>query len=60
MLLADPENVWAKAFGVRIIFGMTSRVTFLVDREGKIAKVYPSVDLAINGRDGRYDARQLP
>jgi len=59
-VLADPENVWAKAFGVRIIFGITSRVTFLLDREGKIAKVYENVDPALNVLEVLDDARALP
>ncbi len=58
-VLADPKNEWAKAFGVRIILGITSRVTFLLDREGKIAKVYPDVDPALNVTEVLRDARSL-
>lgn len=58
-VLSDPDNVWAKAFGVRIILGITSRVTFLLDRNGKVAKVYPDVDPALNVGEVLTDAKQL-
>ena len=59
-VLSDPDHAWAKAFGVRIILGITSRVTFLLDREGKVAKVYPDVDPALNVTEVLADAKRLP
>ena len=47
-LLPDPELRWATAFGVSTTLGMTDRVTFLVGRDGRIAKVYPDVDPAVH------------
>lgn len=44
LLLPDTERSIAEAYGVGSFLGMTSRVTYLIDRKGKIAKVYPSVD----------------
>lgn len=38
-ILADPEKKAAKAFGVLNSRGMASRVTFYVDKDGKIAKI---------------------
>jgi peroxiredoxin Q/BCP len=58
-VLADPENEWAKAFGVRVVLGITSRVTFLLDKEGKVAKVYPDVDPALNVGEVLRDAKSL-
>ena len=42
-LVADTDLAWARAFGVGSFLGMTSRVSFLIDREGRVAKVYPDV-----------------
>ncbi len=58
-VLADPENAWAKAFGVRIVLGITSRVTFLLDKAGNVAKVYPDVDPALNVAEVLGDAKAL-
>jgi peroxiredoxin Q/BCP len=58
-LLADPDHVWAKAFGVPIRLGMTSRVSFLLDAEGKVAKVYPEVDPALHADQVLADASKL-
>ncbi len=43
LLLPDTEREIAQAYGVGSFLGMTKRVTYLIDREGKIAKIYPSV-----------------
>lgn len=59
-VLADPKNEWAKAFGVRILAGVTSRVTFLLDKDGKIARAYPDVDPALNVAEVLRDAKALP
>jgi len=58
-ILADPDYTWAKAFGVPIRLGMTSRVSFLLDGEGKVAKVYPDVDPAIHADQVLADAGRL-
>ncbi len=42
-LVADTKRAVAKAYGVGGFLGMTSRVTFLIDPQGMIAKVYPDV-----------------
>lgn len=43
-LLVDPEATLAKAYGVPLKNGHTSRVTFVIDREGRIARTFPKVD----------------
>lgn len=43
-LLPDSDNAIAKAFGVPVRGGKASRVTFLIDKHGKIAKVFPKVN----------------
>lgn len=42
-LLPDTDHAIAKAFGVPITAGFARRVTFVIDRQGKIAKVFPDV-----------------
>jgi peroxiredoxin Q/BCP len=58
-ILADPDHVWAKAFGVPIRLGMTSRVSFLLDAEGKVRKVYPDVDPGVHAGEVLADADRL-
>ncbi len=47
-LIADPDHVWSKAFGVATILGMTERVSFLIGPRGKVARVFPDVDPALH------------
>lgn len=42
-LLADTDRAIAKAYGVGSFFGMDSRVTFLIDGQGVIRKVWEKV-----------------
>jgi thioredoxin-dependent peroxiredoxin len=44
MLLPDSDEAIAKAFGVPVKNGYTKRVTFVIDKQGKIAKVFPNVN----------------
>jgi peroxiredoxin Q/BCP len=59
-LLADPDGVWTKAFGVSTTLGMASRVSFLIDASGKVAKVYPDVDPGVHADEVLKDAAALP
>jgi peroxiredoxin Q/BCP len=59
-LLADPDGVWTKAFGVSTTLGMASRVSFLIDPSGKVAKVYPDVDPGVHADEVLKDAAALP
>jgi peroxiredoxin Q/BCP len=58
-ILADPDHVWADAFGVGRTLGMHDRVTFLLDRTGAVAKVYPSVDPGVHAAEVLVDAKKL-
>jgi peroxiredoxin Q/BCP len=58
-LLADPDGVWASAFGVSRTLGMDARVTFLLDGAGKIVKVYPNVDPGVHAEQVLGDAAAL-
>jgi peroxiredoxin Q/BCP len=46
LLLPDPSGNIAKAYGVPLRMGMAKRVTFVIDRQGKITKVFPDVNPA--------------
>lgn len=43
-LLPDKDHKIAKAFGVPVKGGHDMRYTFIIDKQGKIAKVMPNVD----------------
>jgi peroxiredoxin Q/BCP len=58
-LVADPDLVWAKAFGVGTTLGFTQRVSFLIDEQGKVAQVYPGVDPAVHAEEVLSDAAKL-
>jgi peroxiredoxin Q/BCP len=44
LLLPDTSSAIAKAYGVPVRLGMSKRVTFVIDREGKITKVFSDVN----------------
>jgi peroxiredoxin Q/BCP len=44
LLLPDPDATITKAYGVPMHNGLAKRVTFVIDRQGKIAKVFPDVN----------------
>jgi thioredoxin-dependent peroxiredoxin len=58
-LISDTNHDWQQVFGVSSSFGIYSRVTFLLDTEGKVAKVYPNVDPAIHAATVLHDAADL-
>lgn len=46
-LISDKEKLIAKAYGVLKDAGLsTNRVTFIIDKNGKVAKVFPKVDVS--------------
>lgn len=47
-LAADESGSIRKAYGVSSTFGMPSRVTFLVDEQGKVRRVFSDVDPAVH------------
>jgi len=44
LLLPDKDATIAKAYGVPLRLGTAKRVTFIIDRQGKVAKVFPEVN----------------
>ncbi len=42
-LLPDTDQTIANAFGVPVTRGFAKRVTFIIDKDGKVAKVFPDV-----------------
>lgn len=51
LLVADEDGSIARAYGVPSAFGMTSRVTFLVGKDGRILRVWPNVDPGIHATE---------
>jgi thioredoxin-dependent peroxiredoxin len=51
MLLPDKDGAIAKAFGVPLRLGTAKRVTFVIDRAGKVAKVFPEVNPTGHGAE---------
>lgn len=62
VLVADTEGVLAEAYGVGSLFGMNSRVTFLVGADGKVARVWPDVTPGTHPKEvlAAIDALQRP
>jgi len=58
-LLADPSGTWVAAFGVPVRLGMAARVSFLIGRDGRVAKVYPEVDPGVHAGQILADAAGL-
>jgi peroxiredoxin Q/BCP len=50
-LLADPDKKVTKEYGVLNKFGVASRVTFVIDKQGVIKKIYEKVDPATNYKE---------
>ncbi len=51
LLLADPDKEVTKKYGVLNIIGLASRVTFVIDKNGIIRKIYEKVDVNENFRE---------
>jgi peroxiredoxin Q/BCP len=50
-LLADPDGTVTKLYGASGWFGLASRVTYLIDSEGIIRKVYPDVTISTHAAE---------
>ncbi|MGA2450055.1 MAG: peroxiredoxin [Polyangiaceae bacterium] len=50
-LVADEDGALARAYGVPSVLGMSSRVTFLVGKDGKIMRVWPNVDPGVHAQE---------
>lgn len=59
-LVSDTEGTWGKAFGVPLrVWKFYSRISFLVGRDGKIAKTYLDVDPGVHAGQVLADAQSL-
>jgi peroxiredoxin Q/BCP len=58
-LIADTDRAWANAFGVGSTAGLYQRVTFVLGRDGKVAKVYPRVDPGVHASQVLQDIGRL-
>lgn len=58
-LIADEDHVWAEAFGVDTTLGMTSRESFLIGTDGKVAKVYRGVDPGVHAEEVLAHAKAI-
>ncbi len=58
-LLADPDARVTKLYGARSLFRLARRVTFLIDANGTIRKVYPDVDVSSHAAELLQDVRGL-
>ncbi len=47
-LLSDADGAICAAYGVRSTFSIASRTTFVIDRDGKIARTFADVDPALH------------
>lgn len=59
LLLPDEDGSIAKSFGVGSFLGMAKRVTFIIDQQGKIAKVYEKVAPKDHAEEVLADIRAL-
>jgi thioredoxin-dependent peroxiredoxin len=58
-LIADDAGKWATAFGVPNRNGRSARVSFLFDKRGRLARVYPEVDPGVHANQVLGDLEQL-
>lgn len=58
-LISDPSHAWSDAFGVSTFDGHDDRVSFLIDANDRIVKVYENVDPAVHAQEVLRDAEAL-
>lgn len=59
-LISDPTHAWSDAFGVGTFKGgLDERVSFLIDANNRIVKVYENVDPGVHADEVLRDARAL-
>lgn len=60
LLLPDEDLSIAERYGVGSIFGFSKRVTFMIDRQGRVARVYDRVSPPGHAAEIVRDVRELP
>jgi thioredoxin-dependent peroxiredoxin len=58
-LIADTDKAWGAAFGVKSAMGMYQRVSFLLDKDGKVVKVYENVDPGVHATNVLNDIASM-
>lgn len=58
-MLCDEPGAVVRAYGVRGLFGLARRVTFLIDAGGVVRKVYPRVSPRGHAEEVLRDLRRL-
>jgi len=58
-LIADTDLTWTKAFGVESSFKIVHRTSYLIDAEGKVAKIYLDVDPGVHAETVLEDIKAL-
>ncbi|MCX8010054.1 MAG: peroxiredoxin, partial [Ignavibacteria bacterium] len=58
-LLSDNDKSVSKAYGVLNKFGVSSRVTFIIDKDGKINRIIRDVDVSTHADDVFNIAKNL-
>jgi thioredoxin-dependent peroxiredoxin len=59
LLVADKDGKITQAYGVGSTFGMSARVTFLIGKDGKIARSWKNVDPGVHASEVLEAAAQL-
>ena len=50
-ILSDPDKKVTEMYGVKSTLGFAKRVTFVIDENGIIKKIYPDVDVAVHATE---------
>ncbi len=58
-MLCDVDGQVLRAYGVRGFFGLAKRVSFLIDGEGIVRRVYPKVSPRAHAREVLEDLAAL-
>lgn len=58
-MLCDPEGGVVRAYGARGLFGFAKRMTFVIDPDGRVARVYTSVSPSRHAQEVLDDLRAL-
>ena len=59
-LVPDEDGSVTRAYGVPSHIGLSARVTFLVDRSGHVARVWPDVDPGVHASEVLRAVAELP
>ena len=57
-LLADPQKQVVEAYQAVWWFGLIKRISFLIDPQGNIAKIYPKVRPEEHSQEVLHDLRE--